>query len=231
MRGFRMGALALLAVFLLCGPQLFGQEDEPPFPRPEVPVDAVEEADPGSPAPPEPVPEEPQPGSYEEYLTRLVSLEEKRLWQEADEESLTGIRRLIEELSLTPYTDLEAEGRLMEFLILRAREERRQQAGLEDFLASLEEEEARRQKEKKRIKRRHVWTGITLGSSLLALGGFNYLRHMGNETYESYLEANAPQEASYYQGWWQTWDLASVVTAGVGLVSFTTFLILLGSGR
>jgi len=167
-----------------------------------------------------------EPGSYEDLLNRLVGLED-RIFQ--GEGEIDDIRRFKEELSRAGYPELEAEAALLEFLLIRTGEEEARRQGLDVFLKSLEEAARQEEQEARKLKSRRIWTGVTLGTSLLALGGVTYLRSMGNETYQSYLEAQTPQESAFYQGWWRTWDLASAVTGGVGLLSFTAFLYFFGS--
>jgi hypothetical protein len=195
---------------------------------------------PGSPAPtepdapasiPAPAPAAPalppvEAGSYEDLLNRLVLMEEL-VFQ--GEEGIEGIRNFKDELSQSGYPELEAEAALLEFLLIRRNEEDARLAGLEGFLTSMEEAARKEEQETRKLKSRRIWTGVTLGTSLLALGGVTYLRSMGNETYQSYLEAQTPQESAFYQGWWRTWDLASAVTGGVGVLSFTAFLYFFGS--
>ena len=145
------------------------------------------------------------------------------------EGGIEEVRSFKDELNQSDYPELEAEAALLEFLLLRRNEEDARLAGLEGFLTSMEEAARQEEQETRKLKSRRIWTGVTLGTSLLALGGVTYLRSMGNETYQAYLDAQTPQESAFYQGWWRTWDLASAVTGGVGVLSFTAFLYFFGS--
>ncbi len=231
-----MKKLIFFSLLLILLFPLFGQEEEPgPSPPAGDGTEQIGETDAGETGGPVTVPPSPEvpsafppaePGSYEDLLSRLLKMEEQ-VYQ--GELGIQDIRLFKEELGQTGYPELEAEAALLEFLLVRKDEEEARRQGLDAFLSSLNDAAQREEEEARRMKSRKIWTGVTLGTSLLALGGVTYLRSLGNETYQLYLEAQTPQESAYYQGWWRTWDLASAVTGGVGVLSFTAFLYFFGS--
>lgn len=168
-------------------------------------------------------------GSFEAYLDRLINLEEGTQWDSGSD--LPAIQLLIEDLAETPYLDLEAEAAFMEYLLIQKTEEDERLASLEAFTENLMKAAEEEKRDERRVKSRKFWTGATLTTAVVSLVGVTYLKTLGDSAYESYLVSDDAQEQRFYQGLWRTWDLSTAITAGVSLLSFSTFVILFGSGN